>query len=119
MKKLILLLFLLPLASAQQQYIISTVAGIGLLPFGGSGAPALNAFLIRPQFIATDSAGNTFVSATYYQQVFKISTSGIITVYAGTGQPGFSGDGGPATAAQLANPQGLAVDAAGNLFIVD
>src|SRR5579863_270117 len=107
MRKLILLLSLVPWASAQQQYIISTVAGIGLLPFVGSGGPALNAFLITPAFVATDSAGNAFVSDAYYDQVFKISATGLITVYAGTGQQGFSGDGGPATQAQLNNPQGL------------
>ena len=86
---------LIPLAFAQQ-YTISTVAGIGLLPFGGAGAPAVNAFLNAPNFIAADAAGHTYVSDTYYQQVFRIDARGTISVYAGNGLPGFSGDGGPA-----------------------
>src|SRR5262249_38915215 len=102
-----------------QFYTISTVAGTGRLPFAGSGGVAINARLIQPKGIAVDSAGNTYVSDSYYQQVFQISPGGTITVYAGNGLPGFSGDGGPATAAQLYNPQDLAVDSAGNLYICD
>jgi uncharacterized protein (TIGR03437 family) len=113
------LLFLFPLASAQQQYTISTVAGIGILPFAGEGGPALNARLITPAGVVADSAGNIFVSDQYYSQVFRISASGTITTYAGNGQSGFSGDGGPATAAQLNIPSQLALDSAGNLYIAD
>ncbi len=118
MARFVLFLLLIPLASAQD-YTISTVAGIGLLPFGGAGAPAVNAFLIEPNYVATDSAGNTFVSDQYYQQVFRIDPSGTISVYAGNGQQGYSGDGGPANAAQLAYPSGLVVDSTGNLYIAD
>ncbi len=108
----------LPLASAQQ-YTISTVAGIGLLPFGGAGASGTKAFLIAPNYVAADSNGNTYVSDTYYQQVFKIDTNGIISVYAGLGQPGYSGDGGSAKNARLNFPAGLAFDSAGNFYIAD
>lgn len=118
MRRLILFA-LLPLAAAAQQYTISTVAGIGLQPFTGSGGPAAGAQLISPICVAADSAGNTFVTDSYYHQVFRISPDGVITLYAGTGKQGFSGDQGPATAAQLNNPLGLAVDGAGDLFIVD
>jgi trimeric autotransporter adhesin len=118
LSSLLCLPFLLPLASAQQ-YTISTVAGIGLLPFGGEGGPALNARLITPAGVAADAAGNVFVSDQYYSQVFRISASGTITTYAGNGQSGFSGDGGPATAAQLNAPSVLALDSAGNLYIAD
>ena len=54
-----------------------------------------------------------------YHHVFRISLNGIISIYAGSGEEGFSGDNGPATAAQLNSPLGLAVDAAGNLFVMD
>src|SRR5580698_4924369 len=107
MTRFVIFLSLIPVALTQK-YTISTVAGIGLLPFGGAGAPAVNAFLIEPNYIATDSAGNTFVSDQYYQQVFRIDSSGNISVYAGNGQQGYSGDGGPASAAQFAYPSGLA-----------
>jgi hypothetical protein len=65
------LLAFIPLASAQQ-YTISTVAGFGLLPFGGAGASDVNAFLIAPNYVAADSSGNTYLSDTYYQQVSRI-----------------------------------------------
>ncbi len=113
-----LLVCLLPAASAQF-YNISTVAGIGRLPFSDGGGAAINAHLIQPRFAAADTAGNVFFSDSYYNQVFQISAAGTITVYAGTGQSGFGGDGGPATAAQISNPQGLAVDSAGNLYIAE
>src|SRR5262249_34954274 len=65
--------------------------------------------------------GNIFVGDSYYQRVFRISASGIIIVYAGSGQTGAAGDGGPAVAAQLSlsTAPGLAVDPAGNLYIAD
>ena len=56
---------------------------------------------------------------TNQHRVFKVSSSGTLTVVAGNGFPGYSGDGGPATQAQLYNPQGVAVDHAGNVFIAD
>jgi hypothetical protein len=68
-------------------------------------------------YIATDTAGNVYFSSL--NCVFKLDMSGVVTRIAGTSRPGFSGDGGPATSAQLHNPAGLAIDSAGNLFIVD
>ena len=117
-RSLCFLWLLIPLASAQQ-YTISTVAGSGLQPFAGAGGPALRAALIEPIWVAADSSGNTFVSDRYYHQIFRIDASGTISVYAGSGGPGYSGDGGPATAAQLDNPAGLAIDSSGDLFIAD
>ena len=118
MKRLTTLVIFSAIAGAQQ-YTISTVAGNGRLQFSGAGGPAVNAHLISPLFVAIDSSGNVFASDTYYQQVFKISPAGIISVYAGTGVAGFSGDGGVATQAQLQTPTGLAVDSSGNLYIAD
>ncbi len=117
-KSCLLFLWLAPFAFAQF-YNITTVAGIGRLQFASNGGVAINARLIQPQGVASDSAGNTYVSDSYYQQVFQISPTGIITVYAGNGLPGFSGDGGPATQAMLFNPHHLAVDAQRNLYICD
>lgn len=117
-KSCLLLLWLAPLATAQF-YNMSTIAGIGRMPFASNGGVAINARLIEPQGIAVDSAGNYYVSDTYYQQVFQVSAGGTIKVYAGNGLPGSSGDGGPATQAQLYNPEDLAVDSSGNLYICD
>jgi len=118
MKSILSLIALIPLAQAQY-YVISTVAGNGQAQFIDSGGPAVNARLIAPNYTAADGAGNVYVSDNHYHQVFWISAAGIITVAAGTGKQGFSGDGGRATAAQLDGPAGLAVDASGNLYIAD
>lgn len=118
MKPIVALMALIPLAQAQY-YVISTVAGNGQVQFSDSGGPGTNARLISPTYVAADGAGNIFVSDNYYHQVFQISAAGVITVAAGTGKQGFSGDGGRATAAQLDGPAGLAVDKDGNLFIAD
>jgi uncharacterized protein (TIGR03437 family) len=102
--------------------IISTVAGNGNLGYTGDGGPATAAsFMGSPNYpgIAIDAAGNLFISDSGNQVIRKVNTSGIITTVAGNGSPGFSGDGGPATSAQLNNPGGVAVDSAGNLYIAD
>ena len=69
--------------------------------------------------MAVDGAGNLFIADWSTGRIRKVDTAGVITTVAGTGTSGFSGDGGPATAAQLRNPSGVAVDGAGNLFIAD
>ncbi len=97
-----------------QQYTISTVAG-GAPP--ATPAAASSVPLGPPERIARDAAGNLYISAL--NCVFKLSSSGALTLVAGNSRPGFSGDGGPATQAQLNGPQGLAIDAAGDLFIAD
>ena len=98
---------------------ISTVAGSGVAGYSGDGGSALNARLNRPWDIALDSGGNLYFSELGNHTVRKVSTSGIIATYAGTGIEGFSGDGGPGPSAQLAWPYGLAFDASGNLYIGD
>ncbi len=96
-----------------QQYTISTVAG-GAPP--ATPASALNTSIGQPRKLAL-SGGNLYFSSG--NSVFKIDTSGTMTLVAGNSRAGFSGDGGPAVNAQLSAPQGLALDSAGNLYIAD
>lgn len=98
---------------------ISTVAGNGSFSYSGDGGPATDAALSYVQGVATDSAGNLYIVDAGNQRIRKVDTSGIISTVVGTGVPGFSGDGGLATAAQLRDPARIAVDRAGNLYITD
>jgi uncharacterized protein (TIGR03437 family) len=97
-------------------YHIETVAGSGRT---GDGGPATAAQLSSIQGVAADRLGNVYVSDTDNQRVRKISSAGVITTLAGTGTAGFSGDGGPAIAAQLNHPYGIAVDLAGYVYVAD
>ena len=98
--------------------IITTIAGNGTAGYGGDGSAATSAQLNGPQGVAVDSSGNVYVCDTQNARVRKIS-GGTISTVAGNGTPGYGGDSGPATAAQLNVPVNLAVDAAGNLYIAD
>ncbi len=98
--------------------VISTVAGTGLPGFSGDGGPATSATFLCTNVVA-DSAGNLYLADSLNNRIRKIDTSGIITTVAGSGQQGYSGDGGPATSAKLYLPQGLAVDRQGNLYFAD
>ena len=97
--------------------IISTVAGNGNLSFSGDGGPATSAALGGPTGVALDSAGNLYIADYGNWRIRKVNTAGIITTFAGSLLPGFSGDGGPATSAQMFGPAGVALDAAGNIYI--
>ena len=99
--------------------LIRTIAGNGHENASGDGGPAIAAGVDYPIGLAFDAAGNLYESQYYEHKVRKISPVGIITTVAGNGNAGYSGDGGPATAAMLNNPYGIAVDRAGNLFIAD
>jgi uncharacterized protein (TIGR03437 family) len=102
--------------------IISTFAGTGTPGYSGDGGPATSAKIDASstfEGIVADTAGNVYVSDPTSHVIRKINTAGIISTVAGTGSPGFSGDGGLATAAQLQGPAGLAVDASGNLYVAD
>ncbi|HTR38056.1 MAG TPA: hypothetical protein VMH80_19240 [Bryobacteraceae bacterium] len=99
--------------------IITTIAGNGTQGFSGDEGLAVNAELYSPHCVAVDSAGNVYFSDTSNNRIRKIDTSGMITTVAGNGGVGSTGDGGPATAATLSAPWGVAVDGAGNLYIAD
>lgn len=98
---------------------INTLAGNGTRAATGNGGPASAASLNLPFAVATDLAGDIFIIETGGAQVRRISANGIISVVAGNGQTGFTGDGAPATQAALGNASGLAVDSNGNLYISD
>jgi sugar lactone lactonase YvrE len=99
--------------------IISTVAGNGIAGFSGDGNPATSAQLNGPTGVTVDSGGNLFIVDHRNNRIREVTSDGIIHTIAGTGTPGFSGDGGPATSAQLSAPMGMAVDSSGDLFIAD
>lgn len=100
--------------------IITTVAGSGIQGFAGDGGPATSAELNWPWAVALDAAGNIYFTDTDNQRIRKVAVStGIITTVAGTGTEGCSGDGGPATNAELNSPFGIAVDEVGNIYFTD
>jgi len=99
---------------SRAQYVISTVAG-GVPP--NTPLPAAAASIGDPPRVAVDSAGNLYFGSIH--SVFKVDQSGTLTRVAGIGRSGYSGDGGPATSAQLEYPDGIAVDAAGDIFVAD
>ena len=99
--------------------VISTVAGSGERGFGGDDGPAADAQLSAPYSVAADGAGNLFIADTDNDRIRKVDSAGVISTVAGSGEPGFGGDGGPAADAQLRDPTSVAVDGAGNLFIAD
>ncbi|TMB06950.1 MAG: hypothetical protein E6J71_30080, partial [Deltaproteobacteria bacterium] len=99
---------------------ITTVAGNGTFGFSGDGGPATAAALGTPVGVALDGAGNLFIADYYNYRIRRVDAgTGTITTVAGNGTQGFSGDGGPATAAELDGPQGVALDGAGDLFIAE
>ena len=100
--------------------IISTVAGTGTAGSSGDGFLATQAQISGPYGLAVDSQGNLFIADLSGNRVRRIDAkTGLISTIAGTGQRGYSGDGGPAIKAQLSFPQGIALDTKGHLFIAD
>jgi sugar lactone lactonase YvrE len=98
--------------------VITTIAGSGVEGYGGDGGAATAALLDTPTGVAVDSAGTLYIADSHNHCIRRV-TSGIITTVAGTGKPGFSGDGGAATAAQLWLPTAVAVDSSRDIYIAD
>src|ERR1022692_1515485 len=98
---------------------LTRVAGNGRPGNSGDGGPAAAAQLSFPMGLAADTAGNLFVADRDASVVRRIAANGIITTVAGSGVPGFAGDGGAATSAQINGPYGVAVGAGGSLYIAD
>jgi sugar lactone lactonase YvrE len=98
---------------------ITTVAGTGVPGFSGDGGPATKAQLNVPFAVAVDREGNLYITDENNYRIRKVDKDGIITTFAGTGEGGYSGDGGPATSAQLRDPGNMTFDARGNLYLAD
>ncbi|MFY0510159.1 RICIN domain-containing protein [Streptomyces anulatus] len=98
---------------------ISTVAGTGSAGYGGDDGPATSAKLNTPLGVVVDSTGVLYISDYQNHRVRKVTPDGQISTIAGKGTAGFGGDDGPAAAAQLNNPLGLAVDCVDTLYIAD
>ncbi len=99
--------------------IVQTVAGNGLFRLAGNGGPALSATIYYDSGIRTDPAGNIYFAEPSVNRVRKIATDGTISVFAGEGPFGYTGDNGPATKARLGFPTYLATDKTGAVYIAD
>ena len=98
--------------------IISTIAGNDTQGFSGDGGPATSASLNKPREVAVDAAGNVYISDAGNFRIRKVNPAGVISTVAGSGTSGFTGDGGPASSAQLV-PRGVAVGVQADLYIAD
>jgi uncharacterized protein (TIGR03437 family) len=115
MKHLVGILFCCAL-SLPAQFRIATVAGADHLR---EGAVATSAMFRNPRALAVDQQGNVYIADTEDSRIRRISTTGTITTVAGTGVPGFSGDGGKATLARINAPEGIAIDRNNVLYVAD
>lgn len=106
-------------AGFMQAQTITTFAGNQVAGYSGDGSQATAAEIHNPMGIAKDASGNIYIADDYNNVIRKVNTSGVISTFAGNGTYNYSGDNGPATAAEIGDPQGVAVDASGNVYIAD
>ncbi len=99
--------------------VINTIAGNGINGYSGDGGSATNAKIGTIEQISVDVLGNIYIGDQAAQRIRKVNSAGIITTIAGNGTAGYSGDGGPATAAELNWPRGTCTDRKGNLYSAD
>ncbi len=99
--------------------IIRNIAGNGFTNFSGDGGPATAAELNGPSDVCVDTTGNVYIADETFSHIRIVNTSGIINTFAGNGVNGYSGDGGPATAAEIHGPSGVRIDGAQNIYIAD
>jgi hypothetical protein len=127
-KALLLFTTILSCVSFSECYYIYTFAGNGIRGYQGDGGPATSAELWNPAGVAVSSTGEVYIADTSNQRIRVVFTNGIITTFAGNGNTyctngncygGYSGDGGPATSAELNNPNGVAVSSTGEVYIAD
>lgn len=98
---------------------VSTSAGTGSVGLSGDNGPGTSAALASPSAVAYDAGGNLYIADARNHVIRKVDAAGVITTVAGSGEQGFSGDGGSATQARLDTPTGIAVDIQGTLYIAD
>src|ERR1700719_604853 len=104
----------------EQSWIITTAVGTGEKGYAGDGGPAARALLNGPFDVGFDAHGILYFSDTFNHCIRRVDArTGVITTWAGCGEPGYSGDGGPATRARFNEPYGIAVDKAGNIYVAD
>jgi sugar lactone lactonase YvrE len=98
---------------------VAPIAGTGVAGFSGDGGPAVDAALNQPEHVSLDTQGRLYIAEDGNARIRRVDGSGLITTVAGTGVPGFSGDGGPATVAQLNRPFAVRVRDDGSFVIAD
>ncbi len=99
--------------------IITTFAGTGIAGYNGDGIAATSAMLYSPHAVKVDDTGNVYIGDRHNFRLRKVDTFGVISTICGTGVGGFSGDGGPAVAAQTNGLMAIALDTSGNIFFSD
>src|ERR1700693_4572641 len=114
LKKLLALALAVVAPIALRAQNITTVAG-----GGSTNVPALSVSIGGPSAVVKDSLGNFYILDNFQNRVFKMDTTGNLTIFAGNGTPGPSGDSGPAIKAQLNGPRSMFMDNFGNIFIAD
>ena len=111
-----ILLSMLSGVSDAQTKVLSSIAGVGAGGYLSDGLPATAANINNPKCIAIDGAGNMYIADYSNQRIRKVDATGIISTIAGTGTSGYTGDGGPATSANINSPWGIATDVSGDIF---